>query len=628
MSRFLTLLLSFLVPAVVFAQDGPAAYLSMFDEGRGPSYADGVYHLLDASHSFEQSNAIAFDIEGKGQYEKIILTCDFRVPEGGDGGAFIFLNTEEYGMRGPAPYIKNWVEPNLIKTFAVGIDVHNPTSAESFDKWGNYQEGLPEREISLHWDQNEIVKRLSPVEFRGKFTKLEIIVQHVIGGAEVTVRITGEPVFDRFFIAGMLPYESRLAIGAGTREDEATEFDVREISFSKSSLTEPVHHTKHIKVFNHVKTDNSTRSHLKEVLLPPRNFAYGRIILTLEIHDAGPDWDEWDRNGYLYIVFSDGVKYDIAPFITSFRKPFLRQVDVTHFRPWLAGRVKFEIATESGSKENFGYMVSASLDFYQGVQEFEPYQVVPLWVGTAKYKSNDNHFSDFFNLQTVDIDASAQRAQLFITTTGHSKIGEFTPARRTVIFAPVKGSAETVELRFENILWKNDNYLNPTRPQSGTWEASRAGWAPGDMVQPWRIDLTPYIIPGKTAELRYEPAPYDFSYLPAAEQPTQEEINQAVHLVRAYLVLYRTPKDIMPVPPLLVLEVMEASNAEKAGIQPGDYIMSYDGRRPDSIEEIRKAISSAEKEDKKKITVVIYRSTKIIKMELDSGRMGVMLEEQ
>ncbi len=55
------------------------------------------------------------------------------------------------------------------------------------------------------------------------------------------------------------------------------------------------------------------------------------------------------------------------------------------------------------------------------------------------------------------------------------------------------------------MLWKTDCYLNPNRPQFGTWKFSRAGWAPGDVVRPWWIDLTPKLEPGEVATLDYQP---------------------------------------------------------------------------------------------------------------------------
>ena len=71
------------------------------------------------------------------------------------------------------------------------------------------------------------------------------------------------------------------------------------------------------------------------------------------------------------------------------------------------------------------------------------------------------------------------------------------------MFAPTKGGDATAEQRFENTLWKDDCYLNPNRPQFGTWKFSRAGWAPGDVVWPWWIDVSQHMQPGQTAVVRY-----------------------------------------------------------------------------------------------------------------------------
>lgn len=164
--------------------------------------------------------------------------------------------------------------------------------------------------------------------------------------------------------------------------------------------------------------------------------------------------------------------------------------------------------------------------------------------------------------------------------------------------------------------------------QHGTWKFSRTGWAPGDIVRPWRIDLTPFVIPGRTAEFRYEPEPYDFSFTPEDKRPTPAAISRAVHLVRAYLVLYRTPTDLLEPPPLYVLGVVEDSNAVKAGIQTGDYLASYDGKQFKTISELRQAIQQAEDAGRESITVVVYRGREKIEKKIAPGQMGVLLEEQ
>ncbi len=595
----------------------PAAHPSRFGAGEGPRCADGQYRLLDEARTAGQSNAIAFDVAHAGARESLSLRCRLRVEAGGDGGAILFLSTGEYGARGPAPFVRSWVEPNLRGTFAVGFDVHNPPSEEMFGPWGNYQ-GLPEREVSLHWDGREIVKRVAPAEFRGASVACEVSLEHVCGGAEVTVRVAGETVYDRFFVPGLLPYEARLALGAGTRADATTRFDIDELRFEAGAAAATPRPPVHVEVFNHVLTNNAKTAYEAEAPLPPADWAFGRVILTLEIHDAGKDWDEWDRCGEVSVFDAEGNRRGIVPFITSYRTPCRWQVDVTHFRPLLAGKTRFEVAAGTNFYMNRGYMMSVSLDFHHGTPRLEPFRAVPLWHGTAHYRSAENHFRDFFGPRTVAIDAETKAARLFVTTTGHSQVGEFTPARRALIF---RAAPEAAEQRFENLLWKADCYLNPNRPQFGTWKFARAGWAPGDLVRPWWIDLTGHLRPGATAELRYEPSPYEFP--DPAQAPPPNEVNAASHNVRAYLILYREPRAPMAAPVLFVTGVANDSSAAKAGIRQGDYLASYDGKRLDSVEDLRAAIAGALDAKRARVRVVVYRGAERIEVDVDPGRLGV-----
>jgi hypothetical protein len=272
-------------------------------------------------------------------------------------------------------------------------------------------------------------------------------------------------------------------------------------------------------------------------------------------------------------------------------------------------------------------MMSASLDFYPGIPDLVPQRVIPLWNGTARYKSTGNYYRDFFVPQSVFIDPDTRAARLMITTTGHSPVGEFTPAWRTLIFAPVKGGEAASEQRFKNLLWKTDNYLNPVRPQRGTWKFSRAGWAPGEIVRPWWLELTPFIVPGATGELRYIPEPYDFSLLPVEQRPTEEEVNSAVQLVRSYLILYGSADSLLPAAAIEVLAVEAGSNAERGGIEVGDFLASYAGERPATIDELLAMIKAAEAAGKQQVRVLVYRGANQVELALGPGRMGVKIAE-
>ncbi len=629
----LPFLLVLLVVAPARAEDAPAdgagargtaePALARWRAGAGPRAMEDAsgWHLLDAQRTPGQSNAVAFAAAQVEPAARARFTGSLRVLEGGDGGAIAFLDTRAHGRRGPAPFVKQWVEPNLEGTFAVGIDVHNPPDKEPFSPWGNYQD-LPQREVSLHHDGRELVKRVAPKEFRGDFAELEIDLRFVAGGAEVTVVIAGAKIYDRHFLPHVMPYPMRLALGAGTRGDATTEFDVKDVSFRVEALTKRPRPPLHVELFNHVLTDNSKTFYQTTVDLPPASWAFARVILTLDIHDAGEAWDEWDRNGELSLFDDEGRKLGILPFITSYRTECHWKVDVTPFRPWLHGKRKFEIRAGTTFYKNRGYMMSASLDFHHGTPTLAPVAVRPLWHGTVKYTSDKNPFGGFFMPQEVAVPDDVVTARIRTTTTGHSQVGEFTPSRRTIVFRPDVAEARTYS--FDNTLWKTDVYLNPNRPQFGTWKYARAGWAPGDVVHPWWIDLTEVLKPGATARVLYEPKRYTFGK--DAPVPSEAECAKASHVIRSFLIFYRQPAPgaFVPAPTLRITGVTKGSNAAKAGMQRGDYLAEYNGARIDTIDDLRAALEAAAASEGK-IPAVLYRGTKRIEIELDPGRMGINL---
>ena len=82
----------------------------------------------------------------------------------------------------------------------------------------------------------------------------------------------------------------------------------------------------------------------------------------------------------------------------------------------------------------------------------------------------------------------------------------------------------------EEALWRTDVYLNPCRPQGGTWKYDRAGWAPGDVVTPWDIDISELIEPGERLTVTYEPEAY-------VNEKRGE--GRATHWVEGQLIQYR-----------------------------------------------------------------------------------------
>ena len=445
-----------------------------------------------------------------------------------------------------------------------------------------------------------------------------ISLVHVAGGAEVSVRIGASLVFDREFVAGLDPYERRLAMGAATRDDVTTNFDVRDVRFEQAGKAAHRRPPLHVELFNHVRSDSAKTSFEAEVELPPIDWAFSRVLATLDLHDGGKMWDEWDRNAELSIVLPDGRRLGIVPFITSYRVAARWVVDVTHFRSLLAGKVRFELAAGTSFYKNRGYLISVSLDFHHGVPALEPFRVEPLWIGTAHYGSDTAPFADLFAAsRTVVIDPAATSARLFVTTTGHSQVGEFTPSRRAIT---VRGGTAAPQ-RFENLLWRDDNWLNPVRPQFGTWKYSRAGWAPGDVVRPWWIDLGNTLAPGEKAEFSYQPYAYEFDA--GQPRPTEKELKEANQVVRSYLMLYRPPQGLKSAPTLQILDTVAGGVAAKAGIRAGDYLLNYNGSAVDTPDELRAGIAKAQKAGQASVKITLVRGSERIGLELPAARLGV-----
>jgi hypothetical protein len=121
---------------------------------------------------------------------------------------------------------------------------------------------------------------------------------------------------------------------------------------------------------------------------------------------------------------------------------------------------------------------------------------------------------------------NVRRAIVATTVTGHgmnpnsNNAAEFFKLWRKL---SVNGTA------YKSDLWKEDNYLNPCRPQGGTWKYDRAGWAPGSVVEPWIVDVTKQI--QKRSVFEYEIEPY-VNKSPVAGNPAR-------HIIESVLVLWR-----------------------------------------------------------------------------------------
>ena len=267
--------------------------------------------------------------------------------------------------------------------------------------------------------------------------------------------------------------------------------------------------------------------------LPSPELPVRRIILTLTLEPGPGGWDPWDRSASVYVYEPAGGKkkerFEILRFITPFSRAWTWKADVTDYQSLLRGKTEMGLFIGSwvGGKDKKGrpkgFRVSVDLDYFPGKPGRYAREVRNLWNLDYHFGNSVEKILAAFPEKRIDIPAWAEGAKIRIMVTGHGQTGEFTPLDRVL---EVNGRA------WFNRLWKTDVYLNPCRPQGGTWKFDRAGWGPGWLVDPWDFDLTPFLPSGRRIRARYHPLPYRTG--PGGKL-------QASHQVEAQLILYGQP---------------------------------------------------------------------------------------
>lgn len=549
----LSILSVLLLIAAVPAGEGPAAAAPIaevkwtFDEGSDPNgfavtvtgeaekrdsppkIADGRLYLLPSW--WKSTAAVAFAAPTETLARIVDVRWTMIMNTGTEGAGFAWLNVAEYAGRGAAPEVAAWEAPDVAGSFAVGFDASNPPNRDPFRGSGNAYD-RPQHEVSLHWDGREILKRTTPMDFRDEQPHaVRVRVTFVTGGADVSIWIDDQPIYEDYFVPGMTAYVGRPAFGARNTE---TAGDI---------LIDEVHVTCHqpiaapeppltITAIDRALNDKDHPRNEAEVEFPTDTSEFGRIICTLRLDKPETRFDPWDRIAHIWIHDEDGTRYELLRYITPYHRGHVWQVDVTDWRPLLTGKRRIEqVCTTYGE----GWVVSVTFDFYPGEPERVAYRVVNLWSGNPEVGNPGKPTSDFYVPREVATDDATVAAKVRLVVTGHGmspntdNAGEFMPLGRTL---SVNGR------EFRNVLWKTDNYLNPCRPQGGTWKYDRAGWAPGDVVRPWEVDVTELLEPGEPLRIEY-----------ALDEYVNENRGQTwapTHTTEAQVILYRAADSSEP----------------------------------------------------------------------------------
>lgn len=223
---------------------------------------------------------------------------------------------------------------------------------------------------------------------------------------------------------------------------------------------------------------------LKGVVLPDNNIKYSRILMEISVACPSSGCDPWDQPAKISII-KDGQIHEIARYITPYRLacgPWI--VDVTDFKTLLKGYTEFASYIQVWGPS--GWLLNAKLIFETNPIA-NPYQkLTPLW-SSDNWVYGDPAISYDLPARTIAVDSNSNQVDLRMTITGHGQGNTNNAAEFSNFTHQV--TANGVNVASHN-LWNNDCSTNICANQFGTWQFNRAGWCPGEAVDPYHVNLT------------------------------------------------------------------------------------------------------------------------------------------
>lgn len=303
--------------------------------------------------------------------------------------------------------------------------------------------------------------------------------------------------------AGVWPWETNLAYAA----HEARLFDFEAVREKKLAADKAT-------VVDVYTGETLQQFDEKEVTLPSAADMAKFDTLVVDIDSRCPDATKpefgncgaWDYIADLSVYDSAGKAWEMARFITTYHRESRWVVDIS---PMLAllqeggkKKLRWSFAPEWNKQPT---ATRLSLRFSNQGKGMRPTKATYLWSGgpfTSKY-------DDLHPAQDVPVPATAKKVELYALVTGHGSeaesCAEFCNHQHEIT---VGGTAFFKEFTAPEVAKQNGCVGEASKGmppnQGGTWWFGRGGWCPGQLVEPWLVDVTKNAKPGETAKVSYK----------------------------------------------------------------------------------------------------------------------------
>ncbi len=265
------------------------------------------------------------------------------------------------------------------------------------------------------------------------------------------------------------------------------------------------------------KGDDNRREQIVQVNLPESIENYGRVTLQFKLSCPDGKCDRWDRVGSMSLQNADqGQPLELLRFITPYGIGANWTYDLSDFLPLLHGPANFRFFIDTwvgpGHPGGNGWMIEAEL-LYEKAAEGQP---------VASYVQPIMTFEDvIYGDPLISTERKSQvpplvgysSAQMRMVITGHGQGNSENCAE----FCAKSHRVQIGTYNYETTIWR-DNCATTVDPnQKGTWQYPRAGWCPGDKVEPWKADVSLALLNGVT-DFVYQPEAFENTCRPEATQ--------------------------------------------------------------------------------------------------------------
>jgi len=368
-------------------------------------------------------------------------------------------------------------------------------------------------------DDVGVIGIASPSVIGSGFTSEEMIKLDIknfsteeVTGFEVSYQIDGGDIITETVTDVLPPFSSYIYTFSDPVDlSGSTEVEILGYTYlegdgnpDNDALTETISQTNNYLLYDQEPHSfgSAGQTHPNSLYLPGDLSNYSQINIYVDLECPVGGCDPWDQPAYLSILH-EGYEYEIIRYITPYGVACGGWVwDITDFKPLLTGKTDFlSIIRVWGAS---GWLVTMQLEFVPGTPEYPYIKVDRLW-NEHNWVYGDTAVSYDFPERDIPINQGTDAAKIRMTMTGHGQGNTLNAAEFAEFTHHIWLDGNET---FDQHLWKNDCGENECDNQSGTWTLSRAGWCPGQDVQPWEWDLDGHYTAGNDLTVDFVLAEY------------------------------------------------------------------------------------------------------------------------